>query len=1344
MSSLKTHHRALIRWRPQRKSLLITAIAILSVLPFLVKGLPQSTPASRLADRKREEPARFSDAVSVQARGRSNPTIHLSDGHGLPTSYVVWEELQDALEQNQAEPLSLAAADFDEDGVPDLVSGYGYQGRGIVSLQRGNVDSIFPNAPEAQRRKASGTFTNAPFPSPANLFSLPIPADFIGAGDFNADGHWDLVVASRTRSDLFRFSGDGHGGFAAAQEIDLPGSVTAMTTGEINRSDGLTDVVVGVAGEQGTQVLVFEGPDGALRSNPEAFRLTAPATGFVLATLNEDYLIDLGVAAGSEVLVVEGRDRKLSLDEASKAEVMQANVTREPLPFAVTSISAGNFTGGPDEELALLAQDGTLHLLSRVTGIEKEADATARWTSELWATGPWSGAARLITANVSTSGADDLLIADKASDQLQIVAIDTQATGERSISKRKERRSCVTASLSVAGGSAAVLPMRLNADALSDLVILRSNQAAPTVVASPQGPEATFTVTNTNDSGAGSLRQAILDANASLGADTISFSIGSGVQTITPLSALPTVTGPVTIDGTSQPGFGGTPIIELSGSSVPAGTFGLLITGGSTTVRGLVINRFDGNPGPAIRFQTNGGNIVEGNYIGTDVTGTLDQGNGIGVFLDGVSNNRVGGTTAAASNLISGNTIGISTSAPTGLSTTGNLVQGNFIGTNAAGTADLGNSANGVQLFRAAAATTIGGTVPGARNIISGNDNSGIGFDSTSGTLVQGNFIGTDVTGSLDLGNSLMGVQLPAANPNNTIGGTVTAARNIISGNNINGIQIRGANTSGNLVQGNFIGTNFQGTAAIGNTLSGVSVESSNNTIGGGTAAAGNIVSGSGQDGIAIFTETSNTTGITVQNNFIGTDVTGNNCLGNGRDGIFVNRGSVGHTIADNLITCNGRNGVIIPNVPTNDPGIRIEVTNNSIFANGSLGIDLGDPGITANDPLDADGGANLQQNFPTLTSFGAAASFSEKPPVSIEAITVNATLNSAPQTNYTIHWYFSADSQCSANQQSSRPLVTGKVSAVTTDAGGNANFSFPFDFPAGTTNGVINCTATDPFGNTSEFSSCLPVSSAVPTPTPTPTPAINPLEDRDFFVRQQYRDFLDREPDADGLSYWSGQLAECGTNADCIRKRRVGVSAAFFVEAEFQRTGSFVYRLFKGGLARRPTYAEFNTDRAQVREGATLEADKQALTLAHVQRNEFVQKYAGQTTGPAFVDALIASIQLASNLNITNQRQALIDKYNNTPGGLNQSRAAVLRDAIESTAFVDKEYNAAFVLMQYFGYLRRDPDQAGYDFWLGIVNTPSISNYRSMVCAFLTSAEYQVRFSTHVPRNDSECGDIN
>lgn len=250
-------------------------------------------------------------------------------------------------------------------------------------------------------------------------------------------------------------------------------------------------------------------------------------------------------------------------------------------------------------------------------------------------------------------------------------------------------------------------------------------------------------------------------------------------------------------------------------------------------------------------------------------------------------------------------------------------------------------------------------------------------------------------------------------------------------------------------------------------------------------------------------------------------------------------------------------------------------------------------------------------------------------------------------------------------------------------------------------------------------------------------------IDDSDFFVYQQYIDFLSRFPDQGGQDYWTNQITSCGGNAACIYSRRVGVSAAFFVEAEFQRTGSFVYRVFKGSLGRRPTYGEFGTDRRQVVEGPNLEQTKQAYALAFVQRPEFVNKYNGQNDAQGFVNALIASIQQYSGVNLSSASSNMVAQYN-AGSDMNDSRARAVRVAIDEAAFQTAEYNQAFVLMQYFGYLRRDPDQGGYDFWLDVLNNRVPGNYRGMVCAFVTSAEYQQRFGSAVTQNDHGCGNIN
>ncbi|HEX7998760.1 MAG TPA: Calx-beta domain-containing protein [Pyrinomonadaceae bacterium] len=254
--------------------------------------------------------------------------------------------------------------------------------------------------------------------------------------------------------------------------------------------------------------------------------------------------------------------------------------------------------------------------------------------------------------------------------------------------------------------------------------------------------------------------------------------------------------------------------------------------------------------------------------------------------------------------------------------------------------------------------------------------------------------------------------------------------------------------------------------------------------------------------------------------------------------------------------------------------------------------------------------------------------------------------------------------------------------------------------------------------------------------------PTANPIDEARFFVRQNYADFLSRVPDQGGLDYWTGQITQCGSNVGCINFWRSAVSAAFFIELEFQSTGSFVYRTYQASYGVRPAYGQFTPDRARLVDTSNLEQNKQNFTLLFVQRPEFIARYPLTLDGPAFVDAVLLTVQQASQVNLTGQRNALIGVYNSAGGG-NSGRAAVLRSVADNPTFTQAEYNKAFVLMQYFGFLKRDPDDGGYQFWLGVVNN-SVPNdprgYRSMVCAFITSPEYQQRFSSVVTRNDTVC----
>ena len=251
--------------------------------------------------------------------------------------------------------------------------------------------------------------------------------------------------------------------------------------------------------------------------------------------------------------------------------------------------------------------------------------------------------------------------------------------------------------------------------------------------------------------------------------------------------------------------------------------------------------------------------------------------------------------------------------------------------------------------------------------------------------------------------------------------------------------------------------------------------------------------------------------------------------------------------------------------------------------------------------------------------------------------------------------------------------------------------------------------------------------------------PVNNPADQPNFFVRQHYLDFLNREPDAGGLSYWSQQISLCGSDPQCIRNRRLDVSAAFFTENEFQDTGFFVVRMYRAGLGRRPSFVEFSRDRTRLIAGTNLDLEKQLFSQDFVARSEFSARFQLAQSSAEFVDALISAVRTVSGIDLTTRRSDLINEYS-LGANQNDSRARVLHKLIDYAEYRQAEFNGAFVLAQYFGYLRRDADQGGYQFWLDVLNNRVPNNYRSMVCAFITSAEYQRRFSSIVTRSNQDC----
>jgi hypothetical protein len=342
-------------------------------------------------------------------------------------------------------------------------------------------------------------------------------------------------------------------------------------------------------------------------------------------------------------------------------------------------------------------------------------------------------------------------------------------------------------------------------------------------------PAATLTVTIFSETGPGSFGQAILDSNASVGVlDTIEFNVpGTPPFAILLFNGLPTITDPVVIDGTTQPGYVDKPVLQIRQGLLNGN--GLTLAAGGSTIRGLSFADLS----VGLRIEGDG-NTIEACFFGTDVTGMLDVGNGIGINLVSADNTLIGGTTSAARNLISGNNgFGIQMSG-SGFT----VVSGNFIGTTVDGTAPLPNQ---VGIYDSEGHNdTIGGTTPGAGNVISANTR-GVDLSLTFETLVAGNFFGTDVTGTLPIGN---GDALRSQNGSTglLVGGTSAAARNVF-GDNDAAILLLGFGDDAEIL-GNFIGVDVGGSLPLGNGY-GIMINDANATdtrIGGVSPGEANVI----------------------------------------------------------------------------------------------------------------------------------------------------------------------------------------------------------------------------------------------------------------------------------------------------------------------------------------------------------------------------------------------------------------------------------------------------------------------------------------------------------------------
>jgi len=904
--------------------------------------------------------------------------------------------LDQRLRRLGAEPRRLALSDLDEDGIPDLIVGYADGGGGLLVVLPGNERSLFPAPPGPDDEKAARTpasharaawscagLVAAPFDPARTMIDLRVAPDFIETGDFDADGHRDVVVAARGAASILLLSGDGTGAFRPGARIPLGGRISALAGDAESPLAGRAALAAAIVSEEGPRLVIFEGAGALPNGTPSWLRL--PEAGSALT---------FGRVGGRGRIVVSAGERLMTAEAGEPAGTHPAGAASswrwsddQAVGDRFVGLTSDLFLPGTGRsfQIAALTGGGRLELLrgpdlprlgsrSRFEADGQAHDATgARGPSDVRrfesaGAVPLPGGftttrevtLRSLKTTMGGTGRDVLVLSGS---RLALFAAKGDAAPEPIEAFR--------------GASAMevvdVLPLRLNPDALDDLILLQKGSAMPLVAATV--PAAIFTVNTTVSApddhvGDGichtvqpgtpkcSLVAAVQEANAAAGSTTIGFNLGAGTPTINGSGY--TLVRPATIDGA---------------------------TGGATRVRIL-----------------GGGIQVTWSAGGSALRSLVIEGSGGGTGVE----------------------LGISDF---------NTIENCFVT----------NWQNGIHMSETDShGNTIGGSTSAARNVISSNAGYGVAIEFDSyGNRIMGNFIGTNVTGDGAAGNDI-GIYVSTDGSGNSIGGPTpvpgTPPGNVISGN---GIGILGEFTS-NDTQGNLIGLRADGSASLANGT-GIQEYTSLSHI------RDNVISGNTLDGLEEGGNAGALGGVGITGNAIGTLADGVTPAPNGRHGVLSHGTAV--SVWNNVIAYNLGAGVAIDN------GTGTWVSANSLHSNGGLGIDLGPLGPATNDAGDVDTGPNDLQNTPVITRARFSGGMT----------TIDGFLDSAPSASYKVQLFSSPVADPSGFGEGQTYLTE---IALTTNASGSA----PFTTTVPGNVESLSATAirqTSPF-NTSEFSAAF------------------------------------------------------------------------------------------------------------------------------------------------------------------------------------------------------------------------------------------------------------------------------